>query len=632
MKSPFKTEAANYTLYGAVFGAMFPFGATLLDALSKFGSIEPALVVELQATNPLLWIIDSAPFWLGLFARIGGIRQDRLIKIAQTLEERVREKTTSLVEANKGLEAASRAAETASQIKSEFLANMSHEIRTPMNGIIGFTDILVDTNLNEAQQDYVKTIKRSGESLLGLINDILDFSKVEAGQLDFEEVDFDPELLVYDVCELVRPKIGDKPIEILCSIGDSIPPFVKGDPGRYKQVLTNLMGNAPKFTESGEIELSLAVAEESRDRIKLHAKVRDTGIGIPEHKLHSIFEPFKQADGSTTRKYGGTGLGLSICKRMSQGMNGDVWVESIENKGSTFHFTAWLDKTKEKKSERFLPVSLNEKRVLIVDDNRTNLKILSYSLEGVGMISIDLLDAKEVLPTLKKSLENDQLFDLCILDIQMPEINGYDLARQIRSSESAFSSLPLIALSSQMGAETKKCEDAGFSAFLGKPVRKEKLYRLMERVLAIKKTDSAKFEIKTQYSIREEAKHALRILLAEDNPTNQKLAKLMLTKAGYTVEVANNGREAVNIFVAAPDDFDLVFMDIQMPELDGKEATAEIRRKGFDAVPIIAMTAHAMKGDREDCLRAGMNDYVTKPISRKAVFDVLEKWILAKDA
>ena len=591
------------------------------------------------------------PFFVGgLAGFLIGLMKDKWIKLNNNLESLVEDRTRELNEemnerrrveeelhqVNKDLKQAIKQtsqmaaqAEMANQAKSEFLANMSHEIRTPMNSVLGFSDMLLDTELNEEQVDFIGTIKRSGESLLSLINDILDFSKIEAGQLDFEEIKFDPELLAYDVCELVRPKVGSKPIEILCRIGDNVLSMVKSDPTRFRQVLINLMGNAPKFTESGEIELSLDIEEEEDDRIRVHAKIRDTGIGIPEDKLSTIFEPFKQADGSTTRKYGGTGLGLSICKKISELMGGKVWAESEENTGSTFHFTAWLGKSEDKITKRITPVSLSDKRILIVDDNQSNLKILIHNLESVGMEVVALTEGRDVLSTLQKALEGGKPFDLSICDIQMPGMSGYDVAGEIKKSKLEIQDLPLVALSSLM--ERDKCEEAGFDGFLNKPIRREKLYQMLERLLGEKKDEAKQPKIVTQYSVREDMKHSVRVLLAEDNPVNQKLAKLMLTKAGYQVEIANNGQEAVEKFTSSPEDFDLIFMDIQMPKMDGMEATQAIRNKGFDTIPIVAITANAMKGDRETCLEAGMDDYITKPIKRETIFGILEKWVFNKE-
>ncbi len=540
------------------------------------------------------------------------------------------EDITARQEYEEALKRAKDEAEAATLAKSQFLANMSHEIRTPLNAVIGFTEMLLDTKLDATQADFAKTAHKSGEALLSLINDILDFSKVEAGEMDMETVEFDPELLVYDVCEVVRPRVGFKPVEILCRIGDNVSASVLGDPGRLRQVMTNLMGNAAKFTDAGEIELSLEIEEETESRVKIHAIVRDTGIGIAPGNLSRIFEPFRQADGSTTRKYGGTGLGLSICRQIARLMEGDVWVESAPGKGSAFHFTGWLGKSETRLFKKAAPVSLAGKKALIVDDNRTNLDLLSRLLSTAGMETEALSDPDRVVDILKTAHSSGNPFDVLISDIQMPGLSGYDVAGAVRRSKAPFSTIPLLALSSLMERDARRCHEAGFNGFLSKPIQRDKLFRVLERILqadAFPAAASEREDIVTQYTVREEMKRSIRILLAEDNPVNQKLATMMLKRAGYQVRVAPNGEDAVQMYCQAPEAFDLIFMDVQMPRMDGLEATRRIRENGFDAVPIIAMTAHAMKGDRERCLGAGMNDYISKPIRREAVLDILRKWI-----
>ena len=543
-------------------------------------------------------------------------QQSRYIADLDGARTRAEEQALQLAEARDAAFASARA-------KSAFLANMSHEIRTPLNGVIGLTELLLDSPLAEGDREHVVTVRRCGEHLLGIINDILDFSKIEAGKMPIESVDFEVGAVVEEAAELVASQAQDKGIELLCDVPPEAARGVTGDPARLRQVLINLLGNAVKFTEKGEVAIGVRLLRETASSVVVRVVVRDTGIGIPKDRHAAIFESFTQADGSTTRRHGGTGLGLTICRQLIHLMGGRIGLESEPGTGSTFWIELALPKAEVDSRRAACAEHLNGLQVLVVDDNETNRLILRRTLEAWGCRTVEAASGAEGLERLDERHAAGTPVRLAILDMHMPEMDGHGLARCIAADE-RFADVPLILLSS-VGA-LADARQKGFAEALAKPVRQVTLLRSI--LSALGSTDAQRpVESAPAFHALSER---LRVLLAEDNRVNRMVAINMLQRFGCDVDAAETGREAVE--AVAANEYDLVLMDLQMPEMDGFEATAEIRQRELpgNRLPIIAMTAHAMTGDQERCLAAGMDDYVAKPVTREALVAKLERWIVER--
>ncbi len=584
------------------------------------------------------------PVWLsstainGADGRLRGtIYLARIIAERKLAEEEMRSTNQELIATNAKLKetiararAKTAAAEDANDAKSEFLANMSHEIRTPLNAIVGMTGLLADTALTKEQFEYTELVRTSADNLLMIINDILDFSRIEAGNLALENVVFDLRIMVEDVSSMFASKIMEKGVEFASIIHPRVPSWVSGDPGRLRQVLINLTGNAFKFTDTGDIVIFVDVEKERNNEVYLKFRITDTGIGVPQDRMSGLFKSFSQINPHTTRHHEGTGLGLAISKQLVQMMRGEIGCESEAGRGSTFWFTVGLQRHSEiKKTMPALPADLVGKRILAVDDNRYTLEVLRTYLTSWGFHVDTTASGQEALSKLQGECSSAHPFDLVILDQAMPAMDGETLAKEIKADPRLSHTLLVMLTLIGMRGDALRAREIGFSAYLTKPVRSSLLFDCLLTLFGerpMPNVDPSALTLVTRHSLIEAKKQRARVLIVEDNLVNQRLAIRLIKKFGYQGDVVSNGREAIVAFNKSS--YDMILMDIQMPEMDGIQATRIIRAKEHDNgghIPIIAMTAHALKGDRERCLEAGMDDYVSKPIQPDELVAVLEK-------